>query len=204
MDIQMPVMDGLTATRAIRSIERARGSEPTPIVALTANAGPQDVERSRQAGCNSHLSEVVQVVDTITPGNPHYNEKSRLAKTILKDGQTWGSATSDDAALAHANSRMTCYACHTSWTTSCFGCHLPLMANKKTPMLHNEGLTTRNYTSYNFEVLRDDVYMLGIDSTVTNHRIAPTRSTCAVVVSSQNANRDWLYYNQQTHLLGRL
>ena len=35
--------------------------------------------------------EVVQVVDTITPGNPHYNEKSRLAKTILKDGTTWGS-----------------------------------------------------------------------------------------------------------------
>ncbi len=141
--------------------------------------------------------EVVQVVDTITPGNPHYSEKSRVAKTILKDGKTWGSAT-DDSALAHANSRMTCYACHSSWTTSCFGCHLPLMADKKAKMLHNEGLTTRNYTSYNFEVLRDDVYMLGIDGTVTNHRIAPTRSSCAVVVSSQNANRDWLYYTQQT------
>ena len=34
--------------------------------------------------------EVVQVVDTITPGNPHYSEASRLAKTLLKDGQTWG------------------------------------------------------------------------------------------------------------------
>ena len=73
-----------------------------------------------------------------------------------------------------------------------------MIANKKMPMLHNEGLTTRNYTSYNFEVLRDDIYMLGIDGTVTKHRIAPTRSTCAVVVSSQNANRDWLYYMQQT------
>ena len=60
-------------------------------------------------------------------------------------------------------------------------------------MLHNEGLTTRNYTSYNFQVLRDDVYMLGIDGTVTGNRIAPVRSACAVVVSSQNANRDWLY-----------
>jgi hypothetical protein len=56
------------------------------------------------------------------------------------------------------------------------------------PMLHNEGLTTRNYTSYNFEVLRNDIYMLGVDGTVTGHRLAPTRSTCAVVVSSQNAN----------------
>ncbi len=36
--------------------------------------------------------EVVQVMDTITPGNPHYSEKSRLAKTLLKDGTTWGSA----------------------------------------------------------------------------------------------------------------
>ncbi len=142
--------------------------------------------------------EVVQVLDTITPGNAHYSEQSRLAKTLLKDGRTWGGAASDESSLAHANSSMTCYACHSSWTTSCFGCHLPMIANKKLPMLHNEGLTTRNYTSYNFEVLRDDIYMLGIDGTVTKHRIAPTRSTCAVVVSSQNANRDWLYYMQQT------
>ncbi len=142
--------------------------------------------------------EVVQVMDTITPGNPHYSEQSRLAKTLLKDGTTWGSGNADESKLAHANSSMTCYACHSSWTTSCFGCHLPMIANKKMPMLHNEGITTRNYTSYNFEVLRDDIYMLGIDGTVTKHRVAPTRSTCAVVVSSQNANRDWLYYMQQT------
>ncbi len=142
--------------------------------------------------------EVVQVIDTITPGNSHYSEASRLAKTILKDGSTWGRAASDESQLAHANSRMTCYTCHSSWTTSCFGCHLPMTANRKAPMLHNEGLQTRNYTAYNFEVLRDDVYMLGVDGTVTKNRIAPTRSTCAVVVSSQNANRDWLYYMQQT------
>jgi hypothetical protein len=142
--------------------------------------------------------EVVQTIDTITPGNKHYSEASHLAKTMQKDGTTWGPAEKDESKLAHANSRMTCYACHTSWTTSCFGCHLPMYANAKKPMLHNEGLETRNYTSYNFEVLRDDVYMLGVDGTVTGHRIAPTRSTCAVVVSSQNANRDWLYYQQQT------
>jgi hypothetical protein len=142
--------------------------------------------------------EVVQVMDTITPGNEHYNEKSRVAKTLLKDGSTWGGVPSDESALAHANKSMTCYTCHSSWTTSCFGCHLPMIANKKLPMLHNEALTTRNYTSYNFEVLRDDVYMLGKDGTVTGNRIAPTRSTCAIVVSSQNANRDWLYYMQQT------
>ena len=65
-------------------------------------------------------------------------------------------------------------------------------------MLHNEGLLTRNYTSYNFQVLRDDTYILGVDGTVTGHRIAPARSSCAILVSSQNANREWLYYTQQT------
>jgi hypothetical protein len=141
--------------------------------------------------------EVVQVLDTITPGNSHYSEKSRLAKTIQKDGIHWGTI-SDEAALAHSNGRMTCYSCHTSWTTSCFGCHLQMIANQRMPMLHNEGLMTRNYTTYDFHVLRDDVYMLGIDGTVTGNRVAPVRSACAVVVSSQNNNRDWLYQTQQT------
>jgi len=143
--------------------------------------------------------EVVQVLDTITPGNPHYSEKSRYAKTIQTDGQTWGSLpASGESQLAHANSKMTCYACHTSWTPNCFGCHLAMTANQRKPMLHNEGLTTRNWTAYDFQVLRDDGFMLGIDGTVTGHRVAPARSSCAILVSSQNQNREWLYYMQQT------
>jgi len=142
--------------------------------------------------------EVVQVLDTITPGNIHYSEKSRWAKTIQKDGKTWGDLPADSSQLAHANSRMTCYACHTSWTPNCFGCHLAMMANQRKPMLHNEGLLTRNWTAYDFQVLRDDGFMLGVDGTVTGHRIAPVRSSCAILVSSQNQNRDWIYYTQQT------
>src|SRR5579872_5902205 len=142
--------------------------------------------------------EVVQVLDSITPGNSHYNEKSRLAKTIQKDGTAWGEAGADQSNLAHQNSRMTCYACHSSWAPTCYGCHLPMSANQKMPMLHNEGLTTRNWTSYDFQVLRDDVYSLAIDGTVTGHRVAPVRSACAVLVSSQNNDRDWIYYQQQT------
>ncbi len=142
--------------------------------------------------------EVVQTLDTITPGNPHYSEKSRWAKTVQLDGKTWGSVPADSSQLAHPNSKMTCYACHTSWTTNCWGCHLSMMANQRKPMLHNEGLITRNWTTYAFQVLRDDGFMLGVDGTVTGHRIAPARSTCAVIVSSQNANREWLYYMQQT------
>jgi hypothetical protein len=141
--------------------------------------------------------EVVQVLDSITPGNPKYNEKSRLAKTIRKDGTTWGSAI-DESSLAHSNQRMTCYACHSAWLPTCFGCHLQQTANQRTPMLHNEGQVTRNYISYNFQILRDDLYMLGVDGTVTGHRVAPIRSACAVQVSSQNSDRDWGYYQQQT------
>ena len=142
--------------------------------------------------------EVVQVLDTITPGNEHYSEKSRWAKTIRSDGKSWGDVPADSSQLAHANSRMTCYACHTSWAPNCFGCHLAMMANQRKPMLHNEGLMTRNWTAYDFQVLRDDGFMLGIDGTVTQHRVAPVRSSCAILVSSQNQNRDWIYYMQQT------
>jgi hypothetical protein len=141
--------------------------------------------------------EVIQVFDTVRPGNPNYNEKARLAKTMQIDGKTWGVAAGESA-LAHSNERMTCYACHSAWLPTCFGCHLQQTANQRTPMLHNEGLVTRNYISYNFQILRDDMYMLGIDGTVTNHRVAPIRSACAVQVSSQNADRDWSYYQQQT------
>ena len=141
--------------------------------------------------------EIVQVLDTITPGSEHYSEKSRVAKTLERDGQTWGDPA-EETKLAHQNTRMTCYACHSSWVPTCYGCHLSMAANQKTPMLHNEGLTTRNWTSYNFQVLRDDIYTLGIDGTVTGHRVAPVRSACAVLVSSQNSDRDWLYYQQQT------
>jgi len=142
---------------------------------------------------------VSQVIDSITEGHPEYNEKARLAKTIQKDGETWGYAADKPADLAHQDERMSCYTCHTSWMTSCFGCHLVMRANANRPMLHNEGdQNTRNFTSYNFQVVRDDVFMIGLDSTVKKHKIAPVRSSSAVLVASQNANREWLYSQQQT------
>ena len=59
MDVQMPVMDGLTATRAIRTIEGERQCQQTPIVALTANALPQDIVSARTAGCDAHLAKPI-------------------------------------------------------------------------------------------------------------------------------------------------
>jgi hypothetical protein len=142
--------------------------------------------------------EVVQTRDTVTQGNVHFNAKSYRAKFMGKSGEVLSAFPSEESMLAHSNRSMTCYSCHTSWTPTCFGCHLQMTANVKRDMLHNEGLTTRNYTSYNFQILRDDIYMLGVDGTVTGRRIAPARSSCAILVSSQNANREWLYYQQQT------
>ena len=62
MDLRMPEMDGLEATKAIRSLER-KDSNTIPIIALTANAFDEDVQRSLQAGLNAHLSKLVQPED---------------------------------------------------------------------------------------------------------------------------------------------
>ncbi len=57
MDIQMPVMDGLEATRQIRAIERERTATPVPIIALTAHGLPEDRANSLAAGCDIHFTK---------------------------------------------------------------------------------------------------------------------------------------------------
>jgi len=59
MDMQMPVMDGLTATAEIRSFELQRGLGRTPVLMLTANAMPEHVEAGRRAGSDGHLAKPV-------------------------------------------------------------------------------------------------------------------------------------------------
>ena len=62
MDMQMPVMDGLTATAAIRALEAENGWKRTPIIMLTANAMPDHVEAGRVAGADGHLSKPITLV----------------------------------------------------------------------------------------------------------------------------------------------
>ena len=59
MDIRMPKMDGLQATEAIRALDRP-DAKTVPIIAMTANAFDEDVQRSLQAGMNAHLSKPVE------------------------------------------------------------------------------------------------------------------------------------------------
>jgi len=60
MDIQMPVMDGYQATSTIRAWERSQGHEATPIIALTANAFKDDIDKSLAAGCTAHLTKPIK------------------------------------------------------------------------------------------------------------------------------------------------
>ena len=59
MDVRMPEMDGLEATKAIRALNRP-DAKTIPIIAMTANAFDEDVQRSLQAGMNAHLSKPVE------------------------------------------------------------------------------------------------------------------------------------------------
>lgn len=59
MDMRMPEMDGLEATQRIRALDR-KDAKTIPIIALTANAFDEDVQRSLQAGLNAHLSKPVE------------------------------------------------------------------------------------------------------------------------------------------------
>jgi two-component system sensor histidine kinase/response regulator len=60
MDIQMPVMDGYTATRTIREWERKNGVKSTPIIALTAYALDEDAQKAVDAGCTAHITKPIK------------------------------------------------------------------------------------------------------------------------------------------------
>jgi two-component system, sensor histidine kinase len=63
MDVQMPVMDGLAATAAIRKAERDTGRARTPIIALTANAMAHQIEAYRAAGMDGHVAKPIAAAD---------------------------------------------------------------------------------------------------------------------------------------------
>jgi len=133
----------------------------------------------------------------VNPEHASYNEKAARAKLMSNNVNTqeWGPGVPYDE-LAHRDEEIECYTCHTSWITSCAGCHLPIEANWKTERHHFEGGTTRNYATYNPQVARDQMFMIGKRGPVNDGKIAPVRSSSALVLSSTNANRERIYVQQ--------
>jgi hypothetical protein len=141
------------------------------------------------------VSLVKNAVDPANTDGMHpYNPKAARAKLMGRISQNgkpfqWGPGVAQ-AERAHKDDEMECFACHTSWTTACAGCHLPIEANWKTKVHKYEGDETRNWASYNPQVARDDMFQLGRHQTTKGATIAPVRSSSALVLSSTNLNRE--------------
>jgi len=84
MDLRMPVMDGLTAIRSIRAMERADARERTPIIVVSANSQPQDVRNSLAAGADGHIAKpvttaaLVNAIQSVAP-SPEVGREAAVA-----------------------------------------------------------------------------------------------------------------------------
>lgn len=150
---------------------------------------------------------VKQVADIIDPASSDYNEKAARAKTVRKlsddhPNPEWGNGTAlkndvtANEKLAHGDDKMACFTCHSSWATSCAGCHLPIQANWKSETKHYEGKTTRNWATYNPQVARDEMYQIGRHGDAKGNIIVPVRSSSALILSSTDINRQKIYVQQ--------
>jgi signal transduction histidine kinase/CheY-like chemotaxis protein/ABC-type amino acid transport substrate-binding protein len=74
MDLQMPRMDGLEATRRIRALEKERGSLGVPIIAMTAHVFKSDIEECLAAGMNDHIGKPFDINDVLTKLYKYLNE----------------------------------------------------------------------------------------------------------------------------------
>ena len=73
MDVMMPVMNGYEATRKIRSLDRP-DAKTIPIIAMTANAFVEDIQESREAGMNEHLSKPLDIAKVISAIGKYFNK----------------------------------------------------------------------------------------------------------------------------------
>lgn len=138
--------------------------------------------------------EVKQLADVVNPESPLYNERAAYAKLLRPDGSFGPPAPQKQ--LAHGNDRVECFTCHSSWTTTCSGCHLPLDLNVKSPELHFEPTYSRGYAPYYRQVIRTDTFFLGIGSTYQGNKVTPFRPASAAIVSAYDRNRNNVIHQQ--------
>ncbi|MEM9301682.1 MAG: hypothetical protein AAGE01_06205 [Pseudomonadota bacterium] len=141
--------------------------------------------------------EMSLLKDTSDPTHASYNAKSARAKLMSDDTASldWGQHVRPED-RAHKYENMLCYSCHTSWTTSCGGCHLPIEANWKSEVHHYDREKTRSFATYNPQVARDQMFQLGKHGPLKSGKTAPVRSSSALILSSTNANREKIYIQQ--------
>jgi hypothetical protein len=138
---------------------------------------------------------VKQVVDVINPASPVYNPRAAYAKLVLKTGAI-GSGTSGPDALAHSHTKIQCFSCHSSWQTTCSGCHLPLDVNVKSRDLHYDPQFSRAYAPYWRQVIRTDLYFFGIGTYNQGKTVWPFRPASSVIVSVKDGDRNNVVHQQ--------
>jgi CheY-like chemotaxis protein len=86
MDLQMPIMGGLAATRAIREWERSNGRRPTPIIAVSANATDEHVLEAKEAGADDHVAKPI-VRETLFEAIARYAQPDGAAAKAADIGE---------------------------------------------------------------------------------------------------------------------
>jgi CheY-like chemotaxis protein len=86
MDIEMPIMDGYSATRAIRALERATGRRRVPILALTASVLTGALKKAHDAGCDAHIAKPVKKA-TLLAAVHRATADAEIAATGLERGR---------------------------------------------------------------------------------------------------------------------
>ena len=85
MDVQMPIMDGYTASRKIRELEDERLAK-VPIIAMTANAFSEDIQAAKDAGMNDHIAKPIDVAQAM----------EKLRKVVLSSSKNSESGESKE------------------------------------------------------------------------------------------------------------
>ena len=84
MDVQMPIMDGYSAARRIRQWETENGATPVPILALTAHALPEEVRKSLDAGCTTHLTKPILKATLLAAIEEHTMGLVRVVESLAE------------------------------------------------------------------------------------------------------------------------
>jgi hypothetical protein len=160
---------------------------------------PQFFERDGRIYQRSKMTfglewQVKQVADIVDPNKPDYSPKAAYAKLVRQDGSVRFELERSD--VAHNYEKMECTSCHSSWQTTCSGCHLPIDLNVRSKDKHFENEYSRGYAPYNQQAVRVDTFFLGIGTTNHGNKITPFRPASSVIVSAYDRNRNNVVHQQ--------